>query len=76
MVRLLVEEARHVLLQPNEPQRERDDRFLISTSAAGTPPAQRVRSPAPKKDVRSCAGQVVEKVLSDWGYIKVSSDAH
>ncbi|MER9676431.1 hypothetical protein, partial [Mesorhizobium sp. M0208] len=30
-------------------QRERDDRFLISTSTAGAPPAQRVRSPAPNK---------------------------
>jgi len=38
MVRLLVEEARHALLQPNDAQRERDDRFLISTSTAGALP--------------------------------------
>ncbi|MER8692054.1 hypothetical protein NKI77_07725 [Mesorhizobium opportunistum] len=28
MVRLLVEEARHALLEPNDAQRERDDRFI------------------------------------------------
>ena len=36
--RPLVEEARHALLQLNDAQRERDDRFLISTSTAGALP--------------------------------------
>ncbi|AZO28690.1 MAG: hypothetical protein EOQ30_03000 [Mesorhizobium sp.] len=46
MVRLLVEEACDALPLPNRTQRRRNDRFLISTSNARDPPAQRVRSPA------------------------------
>jgi hypothetical protein len=38
MVRLLVEEARHRPLTPNEAQCMRDDRLLISASTAGAFP--------------------------------------
>ncbi|ADV11707.1 hypothetical protein Mesci_2571 [Mesorhizobium ciceri biovar biserrulae WSM1271] len=64
MVRLLVEEARHALLQPNEAQRERDDRVLISTSTAGTPPAQWVRSPAQMRSFRSMSPNVRKTKLA------------
>jgi hypothetical protein len=42
MVRLLVEEARHALPLPDDPQRKRDARPVPSTSTAGAHPAQRV----------------------------------
>ncbi|TIS68780.1 MAG: hypothetical protein E5W92_06300 [Mesorhizobium sp.] len=56
MVRLLVEEARHALLQPNDAQRKRDNRTITSTPTAGAHPAQRVRSSACSRHLKFGTG--------------------
>ena len=71
MVRLLVEEARDALPLPNHPQRERDVRFVISTSPhAPIPRSGFVHRPklaggtAPQARTRFAGGVVPRRTCS------------